>query len=77
VLFDALNFYSMRPIYLLSFSLIPVVVSELCPGQRSKCKNEQRAITPKLGKAELWFLITALLLNKIYLPSFLLIIVSK
>jgi len=32
-----------------------------------KVKNKQRAITPKLGKAELRFLYTARLLNEIYL----------
>jgi hypothetical protein len=32
-------------------------------------KKEQRKITPKLGKAELWFLCTAHLLNEIYLPT--------
>jgi hypothetical protein len=30
-------------------------------------KNEQRAKTPKLGKAELCFFCTALLFNEIYL----------
>jgi len=30
--------------------LIPVVVSKLIPGQSSKCKNGQIAITPKLGR---------------------------
>ena len=36
----------------------------------SKCKNEKKkAITSKLGKAELRFLCTALLLNEIYLPT--------
>jgi len=47
-----------------SFLLLPFVVF---PGQSSKCKNEQKAITPKeLGKAQLC---TALLLNEIYLPT--------
>jgi len=36
--------YSLRSIYLQRFLLIPVVVSELCPGQYSKYKNEQRTI---------------------------------
>jgi hypothetical protein len=27
------------------------MISELCPGQNSKCKNKQRAITPKLDQA--------------------------
>jgi hypothetical protein len=39
------------------------------PGQSSKSKKKQRAITPKLGKAELWFFCTALLLHKIYLHT--------
>jgi len=36
---------------------------------RTKLKNEnkQRAITPKIGSFELWFLCPALLLNEIYL----------
>jgi len=34
-----------------------------------KVWNKQRAITPKLGKAELWLLSNALLLNEIYLPT--------
>jgi hypothetical protein len=33
----------------------------------TKCKNEQRAIFPKLGKAKLWFFGTALLPNEINL----------
>ena len=33
--------------------------------QLSKYENQQRAITPKILKAELWFLHTALLLNEI------------
>jgi hypothetical protein len=45
------------------------VVSELCPGQCSKCKNEQKAITPKLSKAEFRFFCTALLFNEINLPT--------
>ena len=73
----------MRSIYLHSFLLIPLVVSDLCPRQSAKCKKEQRAITPKIGKAELQFFCTALLLNKrdtyIYIQSFLFIplVVSK
>jgi len=63
------HFYSVRSIYLQSFLLISLVVSELCPGQSSKCKNEQKAIIPELGKADLWFLCTALPLNDIYLPT--------
>jgi hypothetical protein len=35
----------------------------------SKSKNKQRAITPELGKAELWFLCTAHLPIEIYLPT--------
>jgi hypothetical protein len=49
--------------------LISLIVLELCPGQSSKCKNEQRAITPKLDKTELWFFCTALPVNEIYLPT--------
>jgi hypothetical protein len=45
------------------------MVSEPFPGQSSKCKNKERAITPKLGKAELQFLCTALLSNEMYLPT--------
>ena len=41
-----------RSIYLQSIYLIPVVVSELYPRQCTKNKNEQRATTPKLDKAE-------------------------
>jgi hypothetical protein len=36
---------------------------------QTKFKNEQRAITPKLGKAELRFFCTALLSNEINLPT--------
>jgi len=49
--------------------LLPLVASELYPGQSSKCKKEQRAINPKLDKAELCFLCTALALNEIYIPT--------
>jgi hypothetical protein len=55
--------------YLQSFMLIPLIVLELCPRQSSKCKNKQRAIIQKLGKADLWFLCTAHLLNEIYLHT--------
>jgi hypothetical protein len=57
----------MRSIYLQSFMLTSLEFLELCPGQSFKYKNKQRAITPKLGKAELWFLWTAP--NEIYLPT--------
>jgi hypothetical protein len=76
----ALHTYSMRSIFLQSFMLLPHIVLESCPGQSSKCKNKQRAIIQKLGKAELQFLCTAYLLNgSIYLQSFMLIpiVVSK
>jgi hypothetical protein len=59
----------MISIYLQCFMLIPLIVLELCPGQSSKCKNKQRGIIPKLGKAELWFLCTAHLPNEIYQPT--------
>jgi hypothetical protein len=49
--------------------LIPILVLEFCPGQRSKCENKQRGIIQKLGKAGLPFLCTAQLLNEIYLPT--------
>jgi len=39
-----------------------------------KYENKQRAITPKVWNAELWFLCTALLLNKIYLPMKFLVV---
>ena len=38
-------------IYLQFFLLISPVVSEICHRQSSKCKMEQGALTPKLGKA--------------------------
>ena len=34
-----------------------------------KYENKQRAITQKLSKRELWFLCTALPLDKIYIPT--------
>jgi hypothetical protein len=46
---------------------VSLLVSELCTKQSSKCKNEQRAITPKLGEAELWFFCNALLFNEFML----------
>jgi hypothetical protein len=49
--------------------LISLIVLELCPEQSSKCKNEQRAITPKLGKTEICFFGNALLFNEIFLPT--------
>jgi hypothetical protein len=48
---------------------ISLIGSELCPKQSSKCKIKQWAITPKLGKTELWFFCTAILPNEIYLPT--------
>jgi len=50
----ALDFYIVRSIYQQGVLLIPVpvAVSVLCPGQRSKCKKQKKAITPKLDKAE-------------------------
>jgi len=56
-------------IHLQSFLLIPVAVSELCPGQISNSKSERRAITLKLCKAEFLFLCTTLKLIEIYLPT--------
>jgi hypothetical protein len=71
----ALHFYPMRSIYLQSFMLISLIYLELCHGQSSKCKNDQRAITPKFGKVKLWFLWTAHFypICSIYLQSFMLI----
>jgi hypothetical protein len=64
-----LHIYPIRSIYLQSFMLIYFIVLELCPGQSSKSKNEQRAITPKLENAELLFLCTEHLTYEIYLPK--------
>jgi hypothetical protein len=50
--------------------LISLIVLELCPEESSKYKNEQRGITSKLGKVELWFLCTAHLLDEIYLHNY-------
>jgi len=58
----------MKSIYIQSFFLIPLVVSELGPIKDLNYKYKQRAITPKLGKAKLGVLRTALLLNEIHLP---------
>jgi len=55
---------------------MPLVASELYPGQSSKCKKEQRAITPKLDKAELCFLCTALSLNEIYIYLHIFLLIS-
>jgi hypothetical protein len=49
--------------------LISLIVLELCSRQRSKCKNEHRAITTKFGKAEFKFSCTANLPIEIYLPT--------
>jgi hypothetical protein len=49
--------------------LTSLIILKLCSGQSSKCKNEQRIITPKLGMAELRFLNTAQLPIEIYLPT--------
>jgi hypothetical protein len=46
----ALHFYLMTFIKLLNVLFISLIFLEFCPGQSSKCKNEQRAITPKLSK---------------------------
>jgi hypothetical protein len=59
----------MRSINLQSFLLIPLMVSELCPRQSSKCKNEHGAITTKFGNAEFKFLYTAHVPIEIYLPT--------
>jgi hypothetical protein len=65
--FFALPIYPLRYTNLQSFLFISLIVSELCPGQNSKFKYEQRAITPKIGKAELWC--TIHFPNEIYLPT--------
>jgi len=51
--------------YLIILLLISLVVSELCPGQSSTYKSEQRANTLKLGKEQLRFFWNVLL-NVIY-----------
>jgi hypothetical protein len=56
--------HQMRAMWHQSFLLITPIVSEIYLGHCSKCK---RTITPKLGRNELRFFCTALLLNKIYL----------
>jgi hypothetical protein len=56
------------------FLLIPLMVSELCPGQSSKCKNEQRAKTTKFGKrSSISCALHIYPLRSIYLQSFMLI----
>jgi hypothetical protein len=52
----ALLIYPIISICLQSFLFISLIVSELCPRQSPKCKYEQIAISPKLGKVELWFM---------------------
>jgi hypothetical protein len=42
------------------------------PEKKSKCKNEEKALTPKLRKAQLRFFCTALLSNELYLAPGLL-----
>jgi hypothetical protein len=59
----------MRSILIQSFVLISLIILELCPGQFSKFKNEQKAITPTLCKAELRFVCTTHLHIEIYLPT--------
>jgi hypothetical protein len=49
-------------IYLLTQFLVDI-------SQSSNCKNDQRAITLKLGKAEFLFLCNAHLPNDIYIPT--------
>jgi len=58
----------MRSICLWNFKWVAWILFELCSGQNSRMKNEQRAITPKVWNFELWFLRTARILNEIYLP---------
>jgi hypothetical protein len=74
---SALHFYLMRSFYQQNFMLISLIVLELCPGQSLKCKNEQMAIIPKLGKAELRLFRIALLLNEIYLSTIFLVDTSQ
>jgi hypothetical protein len=69
LLFFARHFKSMQSINLQIFMLIALMVSELCPGQSSKCKNEQRTITTKFGMAEFKFLCTAHLPIEVSLPT--------
>jgi hypothetical protein len=57
----------MISIYLQSFMLISLIVIRVT----SRTNNEQRAITPKLGKAELRFLCTALLFDETCLHWYL------
>jgi hypothetical protein len=49
--------------------LISLIIYEKYPGQNSKCQNEQKAISQKLGKKELWFFNNALLLDDINVPD--------
>jgi len=68
----ALNFSSLRSIYLWSFMFMPCIVLKLCSRQNSYMKINKgynSIITPKVWCLELWFLCTALLLNDIYLPT--------
>jgi hypothetical protein len=49
--------------------LMPFMVSDLCLGQSSKCKKEQRARTPKVGNSNVCFCP----MRSIYLLKFMLI----
>jgi hypothetical protein len=77
LLFFVLHFYSMRSFNLQSFLLIPLMVSELCPGQSSKCKKRTKGNKYKIskfGNAEFLFLSTSIYpLRSIYIQSFMLI----
>jgi hypothetical protein len=54
------------------------MVSQLCPGQSSKSKNKQRAITPKLGNAELWdFALHIYLPPKFLVDSLVVLVMSR
>jgi hypothetical protein len=64
-----LHSISTNEIYLPTEFYVDTSLSFRVISRSSKCKNEQRAITSKLGKAELRFLSTALLPNEVYLPT--------
>jgi len=65
----ALHFCSMRYICLFKkFQVSSLNTYWVMLRTKFKNENEQRAITPKAWSFELWFLCTALLHNKIYLP---------
>ena len=66
-IFNKVYFYSVRFVYIQSFTLIPFIFLMFCPGQSSKCKIKQRVITRKTQKIQFFLNVCCVVMLRVFL----------